>query len=244
MAAFNQQTGALVWKAGDFDESPASPMLIDVDGQPQLVVFAGDRVAGLDPDERPDALEPPHKTDWGLNISTPVWSPADHLLFVSSAYSTGSRAIELRQAGGKTTVAEKWFSNRMRVHIGTIIRLGDHAYASSGDFGPAFLSAVDLKTGKIAWQDRSFSRAQLALRRRQTDHPGRGRHAGPRDGLAAGAEGPFARRRCSRTSPGRRRRSPARRCMSAIARTSPHSISARSTQDHEKHERLERHEKG
>jgi hypothetical protein len=32
---------------------------------------------------------------------------------------------------------------------------------SSGDFGPAFLTAVDIKTGKIAWQDRSFSRAQL-----------------------------------------------------------------------------------
>jgi outer membrane protein assembly factor BamB len=103
----------------------------------------------------------PHKTDWGLNISTPVWSAANHLLFVSSAYSTGSRALELRQAAGKTTVAEKWFSGRMRVHIGTVINLGDYVYASSGDFGPAFLSAVDLKTGKIAWQDRSFSRAQL-----------------------------------------------------------------------------------
>jgi hypothetical protein len=49
----------------------------------------------------------------------------------------------------------------MRVHIGSIIRLGDHAYASSGDFGPSFLSAIDLKTGRIAWQDRSFARAQL-----------------------------------------------------------------------------------
>jgi outer membrane protein assembly factor BamB len=161
MAAFNQETGALVWKAGDFDESPASPLLIDVDGQPQLVVFAGERVAGVDPDSGRVFWHVAHKTDWGLNISTPVWSPAEHLLFVSSAYSTGSRAIELRQAGGTTAVAEKWFSNRLRVHIGTIIRLGDHAYASSGDFGPAFLSAVDLKTGKIAWQDRSFSRAQL-----------------------------------------------------------------------------------
>ena len=34
-------------------------------------------------------------------------------------------------------------------------------YGSSGDFGPAFLSAVDMKTGRIAWQDRTFSRAQL-----------------------------------------------------------------------------------
>jgi hypothetical protein len=36
-----------------------------------------------------------------------------------------------------------------------------YAYGSSGDFGPAFISAIDMKTGNIAWQDRSFSRAQL-----------------------------------------------------------------------------------
>jgi len=161
VAAFNQQTGALVFKAGDFDESPATPLLVDVDGQLQLVLFGGDKVAGLDPANGRVLWSHPHKTDWGLNISTPVWSAANHLLFVSSAYSTGSRALELRQAAGKTTVTEKWFSGRMRVHIGTVINLGDYVYASSGDFGPAFLSAVDLKTGKIAWQDRSFSRAQL-----------------------------------------------------------------------------------
>src|SRR6185436_10403675 len=47
------------------------------------------------------------------------------------------------------------------VHIGTVIRIGDYAYASSGDFGPAFLSAIDVKSGNVAWQDRTFSRAQL-----------------------------------------------------------------------------------
>ena len=161
VAAFNQQTGALAWKAGDFEESPASPLLIDVDGQPQLVLFAGDRVAGLDPANGRTLWSHPHRTDYGLNISTPVWSAADHLLFVSSAYGTGSRVIELTQSAGRTRATEKWFSNRMRVHIGTVMRLGDYAIGSSGDFGPAFLTAVDIKTGKIAWQDRSFSRAQL-----------------------------------------------------------------------------------
>ena len=115
----------------------------------------------MDPSHGQTLWSHPHKTDWGLNISTPVWSPGDHLLFVSSAYSVGSRAIELHRRVDKTTVAEKWFSNRMRVHIGTVIRVGDYAYGSSGDFGPAFITAVDMKTGKIAWQDRSFSRAQL-----------------------------------------------------------------------------------
>lgn len=32
---------------------------------------------------------------------------------------------------------------------------------SSGDFGPAFLTAVDVNTGKVIWQDRTFARAQL-----------------------------------------------------------------------------------
>lgn len=161
VAAFNQQTGALVWKSGAPETSPASPMFIDVDGQQQVVVFGGDQIIGVNPANGQTLWSRAHKTDWGLNISTPVWSPADHLLFLSSAYSSGSRVLEVRQAGGQSTVSEKWYSNRMRVHIGTVIRLGNHVYGSSGDFGPAFLTAVDVTTGKIAWQDRSFSRAQL-----------------------------------------------------------------------------------
>jgi outer membrane protein assembly factor BamB len=161
VAAFEQKTGKLVWKSGSFIWAPASPILIDVDGQPQLVVFAGDIIAGVDPSNGNQLWSHRHRTDWGLNISTPVWAPESHLLFASSAYGTGSRALELRQAGGKTTVAEKWASQRMRVHIGTVIRLGDYAYGSSGDFGPAFISAIDMKSGTIAWQDRTFARAQL-----------------------------------------------------------------------------------
>jgi outer membrane protein assembly factor BamB len=161
LAAFNVKTGALAWKAGDFDFSPSSPAIIDVSGQKQLLYFAGNAIAGFDPATGRTLWSHPHKTDWGLNISTPVWSPADHLLFMSSAYGTGSRVLELRQAGGKTTATEKWFNNRMRIHIGTAIRIGNHVFGSSGDFGPAFLTAVDITTGRVAWQDRSFARAQL-----------------------------------------------------------------------------------
>lgn len=161
VAAFNQQTGALVWKSGTADTSPASPVFIDVDGQRQLVVFGGDQVFGMDPSNGRTLWSRTHKTDWGLNISTPIWNPIDHLLFISSAYNTGSRVLELHQAGGQTRVEEKWYSNRMRVHIGTLIRLGGYVYGASGDFGPSFLTAIDVATGKIAWQDRTFKRAQL-----------------------------------------------------------------------------------
>jgi outer membrane protein assembly factor BamB len=95
-----------------------------------------------------------------LNISMPVWGEGN-LLFMTSAYSGGARMIQLTRAHGKTTPRELWSSNRMRVHIGNAIRVGDTIYGSSGDFGPAFLSAIDAKTGAVLWQDRSFSKANL-----------------------------------------------------------------------------------
>jgi outer membrane protein assembly factor BamB len=156
--AFNPATGTVLWKGGDFAIAPGSPLLIAVNGQDQLVVLGEDVVVGMDPTSGAVLWRHPHKTEWGLNISMPVWG-GDNLLFVSSAYNNGARALRLQQAGGKTTVTEEWFQNRMRVHIGTVIRLGDIAVGSSGDFGPCPTVGIDLKTGAVLWQNREFARS-------------------------------------------------------------------------------------
>jgi len=158
VAAFNPATGAPLWTGGDFPVAPGSPLLINVDGQDQLVVLGTDEVVGMNPSNGTVLWRHPHRTQYGLNISTPVWG-GDNLLFVSSAYNNGARALKLRQAGGKTTVKEEWFQNRMRVHIGTVIRLGDFAVGSSGDFGPCPTVGIDLKSGNVLWQDRQFARS-------------------------------------------------------------------------------------
>ena len=54
--AFRQSDGAVVWKSGDFLTSEAPPILIDVGGRDQLVVFRGGTVNGMDPVERPRPL--------------------------------------------------------------------------------------------------------------------------------------------------------------------------------------------
>ena len=160
LVALNQKDGKVVWKNQTLDLSPASPIIINVDGQEQMVAFMGKVIAGVDPNNGELLWSHPHVTDWGLNISTPIWGP-DNLLFLSSAYSGGSRVLKLTQAAGKTTVAELWFNNRLRVHHSTAIRIGDYVYASSGDFGPAFFSGVNVKTGEIAFQDRSFPKTNF-----------------------------------------------------------------------------------
>jgi outer membrane protein assembly factor BamB len=99
----------------------------------------------------------------GVNISTPVWSQADHLLFLSAAYDGGTRVLQLAQTGGRSEAKELWFSNKMRVHFGNVLRIGDYFYGSSGDFGPSFLTAIHARTGQIAWQDRSFAKVNFLL---------------------------------------------------------------------------------
>jgi len=162
LIAFNQKDGTVAWKNQTLDMSPSSPIIINVDGQDQLVAFLGKVVAGFDPNKGNLLWSHPHVTEWGLNISTPVWG-SDNLLFISSAYSGGSRVLKLTQKDGKTTVEELWFHRRMRLHHGTAIRIGDYVYGSSGDFGPAFFAAVNIKTGEIAYQDRTFPKCSFVL---------------------------------------------------------------------------------
>ncbi len=90
-----------------------------------------------------------------------MWGP-DNILFVSSACGTGSRALELHQANGTNDGARAWHSPRIQLHFGTAIRRGDFIYLSSGHSGPAFMTAVNVKTGQVAWQQRGFAKAHIA----------------------------------------------------------------------------------
>lgn len=160
--AFDQATGALVWRSGDLNVAQASPILIDVDGEPQVVVLGGQAVSGFDPRNGRLLWSHPHDTRYDMNMGTPLWGP-DNLLFITSAYDNGSRLLHLRREGAATRVEERWHSRRLRVQFTTSVRMGDFIVGSSGDFGPTFLTAVDVQTGDVLWQDRGFSRANLLL---------------------------------------------------------------------------------
>jgi outer membrane protein assembly factor BamB len=158
--AFRQSDGAVVWKALEFANAHSSPLLINVDGQPQVVALTADTVFGLNPDNGAQLWAHEHNTPYGLAVSTPVWAPGN-LLFVASAYGTGARVLHLSQSGGRTTVNQLWYDPHIQLHIGTAIQHEGYVYLSSGYDGPVFMTAVELKTGKIKWRERGFAKAQL-----------------------------------------------------------------------------------
>lgn len=158
--AFNQRDGSIVWKKHDFRHAYASPVLIRVDGQEQLVFFMLEGLVGVDPATGDLLWTYPTNNTQGVNVSTPVWGEGNKL-FVSSSYGFGSHVLELTRAGNKTSVREVWGNLKMRLHFANAIRIGNVVYGSSGDFGPAFFTAVDVRTGDIMWQDRRLGRASF-----------------------------------------------------------------------------------
>ena len=127
---------------------------------------AGSRPFPLSPSrDEPGRKEAWHLTWLGRDKKSmalfPLWCD-DNVLFGSGAYADGSRAIRLsRGKDGKTRAEELWMTRKMRAHHGTLVRIGDHVYGSSGDFGPAFLAALHLPTGKVTLRQRGFSKANL-----------------------------------------------------------------------------------
>ena len=162
LVAFNQKDGTVAWKNQDAVNSYSSPLLIKVDGQDQLVAFMFSEIIGVDPNNGELLWSHPHHTGEGVNVSMPVWGE-DQLLFCSSGYDGGSQVLKLSRTGSKTTVEQVWTSKLMRIHFGNAIRVGNYIYASSGDFGPAPFTAIDVHTGQVLWRNRSIARATAVL---------------------------------------------------------------------------------
>ena len=157
--AFRQADGKVAWSRLDLGNVYSSPVLIDVSGLEQLVVLLDGAIVGLNPHNGDPQWQVPFKAEYSIAVSTPLWGPGN-LLFISSEYGGGAKVIELKRNGLQTTATELWSSNRLRLHHGNAMRIGDGIYFSSGGKGSqAILSAVDARSGKIYWQERSIEKA-------------------------------------------------------------------------------------
>ncbi len=106
VVAVSAASGEIVWHTQDFQNGYSSPLLIDVDGQPEVVVFTYGEVSGLNPKTGALDWTVAHASDQGVNVATPVWG-SDNLLFVSSAYNGGSRVLRLSRPEGGSKLEGK-----------------------------------------------------------------------------------------------------------------------------------------
>ncbi len=157
VVAFDQNDGSVVWESQDFKSDYPSPILIDLEGETQLIIAMGNKRCGLSPKtgELRWQIELPESA--GSIMSTPVWGD-DGILFTSAEYGDGSRAFQITKEDGEYKAKELWYTRKMRVQHGSFVRIGDYVYGSSGS-STALLAGINVKTGKVAWRKRGFKKA-------------------------------------------------------------------------------------
>ena len=158
--ALRQSDGTVVWRSGSFMVSHSPAGLISVDGSPHIVIFAGQAVHGLDPDTGDILWAHAHDAGNDFNFQVPMWGE-DSVLFMSSGYIGGSRAIKLTRHRDVTTTDELWYDPNLRFTFLNPLRLGDFVYGTSGQSTAAIMTATHVTTGETAWRARGFSRANM-----------------------------------------------------------------------------------
>lgn len=158
--AFDKRDGRVLWSALDDRAGYASPIAITVDGVRQAVFLTAAGLIGLDPATGRLHWRVPWVTFDDCNVATPIWSPAELLLFVSSAHDRGCAAIRLSAVDGTVSAEKVWESKAMRNRIGSSVLIDGLLYGQDGDW-TAKLKCVALADGRLRWLDRSAGRGSL-----------------------------------------------------------------------------------
>lgn len=165
VVAFDLKTGSVIWQKHDFGNVGmglyASPIIANILGEDHIIVMSGTDIVGLDPTSGEIRWSHPHVNQGKINVPTPLWDP-EGLLFASSGGEGGTRALKFEKSDGKVKPKEIWVATKSGRSIGNMARSGDYLYGSSDTgMGPAFFTGLDVRSGKVLWSERGFSKSNV-----------------------------------------------------------------------------------
>lgn len=160
MVALNKLTGKPVWTAavpGNPQASYASIIPVEVGGVRQYVNFTHTGVVGVRAADGRALWGDTTAANGTANCSSPV--AVDNFVFASSGYGQGAALIQLSaNQGGNVNSKLVYPTKEMKNHHGGMVLIKNHLYGSDD---PGVLKCLDLKSGKVVWQNRSVGKGAL-----------------------------------------------------------------------------------
>lgn len=157
VVALQKSTGATIWKSpmseGDA-ASYSSPIITNVNGVKQYVLFLGKGVVGLKADTGELLWRYTKTSDAQANIATPVVK--DNYVY-SAASRVGGGLVQV--SGTKNEPKEIYFAKSLPAGMGGSILIDGNLY---GSIGPT-MACVDYLTGTIKWQDRGIGSSSVCF---------------------------------------------------------------------------------
>jgi outer membrane protein assembly factor BamB len=159
VAAYDAETGDIVWTALGDVQGYTAPMLVELAGVRQILVVTAERAAGLRVDDGTLLWEFPWVTSSGPpNISLPVVVGANRV-FLSAGYGHGGALFEVADSRGTLSARELWRTTRMKNRFSTSVLYEGHLYG----LDESILACLDAETGELAWKGGRYGHGQVLL---------------------------------------------------------------------------------
>ena len=145
--AFDQATGDIRWEAKrpDTGFAHSTPVIVEIAGQPQMLVSASSALQGIDPANG--------KILWWCAAQGDASSPAFGNGRVFSDSGRGGKAVcvDPTGAGDVTRTHLKWTFPQIPEGLSSAVIVGDHVWRTHN---PEIVKCIDLATGQLAFSER------------------------------------------------------------------------------------------
>jgi len=158
IVAYHKATGETLWRSQSDKQGYASPVLGELAGRRQILVFSGNRLKGLAPEDGALLWEHPWETSNDINSAQPVFVDADHV-WVSSAYGHGAALLKISAIDGDFRAEKLWEKNTMKAKFNPVVLYQDHIYG----LDDGILACIDVRSGQRKWKGGRYGFGQLLL---------------------------------------------------------------------------------
>lgn len=161
IAAFEAETGKILWTATSDEGSYSAPVAATIGGARHALFLTRAGFVDLDPATGKVRYQMRWRSrnEASVNAATPL--VVGDMVFLSASYNTGATVLQL--AGGQWK--QLWASDEaLSNHYATSVYRDGYLYGYHGrqEYGQA-LRAVELKTGKVAWSVDDFGAGTVTL---------------------------------------------------------------------------------
>ena len=147
LAAFNVDTGEPAWTTRGDGPGHASPILLELHGQRQLVVQTDAHIEGVNAESGQILWQIPFTTDYDQSIITPL---VDGEQLILSGLDRGVFAVEIVRDGNSWTSLELWRNDDLPMYMSSPVLIGSRLFGFTHKRSGQFF-ALDVATGETLW---------------------------------------------------------------------------------------------
>ncbi len=151
LIAFKADTGEAVWQSAPAEPSYASPVVITIGNEDQIVQVTRDAVVSVAAKSGENRWSYSMPEAGLTNVPTPIVLPNNQIL-MSSQGMHGSQLLKITGKGGSCKAEAVWSNTRAQFFYCNWMVDGATAYGNAS----SFLVAIDLATGKELWRERGY----------------------------------------------------------------------------------------